>query len=90
MEPGFRPIPNRLKMHRRQMRFSQRHVAKLLDLSNTAPLSRWEQGIQLPNTLNLLKLSILYRTFPNELYFEYIQELRKSLQTAEWNLHTDN
>jgi len=42
-------------------------------------ISRWERGVTMPSTENLLKLSILYKTLVNELYYhlgkEYQQEL---------------
>jgi transcriptional regulator with XRE-family HTH domain len=81
MEPGRQPIPNRLKMHRKMMGYKQKEVAVLLGLYNTSPLSEWENGISMPNAHNLIKLSILYRTYVNELYVEYCQEVRALLQT---------
>ena len=83
MEAGKRPIPNRLRMHRKMMGHKQRHVATLLGLYDTKPLSMWENGITIPSTINLLKLSIIYRTFPNELYYEHFIELREELKALE-------
>lgn len=90
MDKAKKLIPNRLKMHRKQMRYKQRQVAQLLGLYGTAHLSEWEKGKKLPSSLNMLKLSILYRTYPNELYAEYMHELRKELNTQEWDLFNDN
>jgi transcriptional regulator with XRE-family HTH domain len=83
MEPGPRPIPNRLRMHRKMMGLKQHQVAQLLGVYDTKPLSMWEKGIVIPSTINLLKLSIIYRTFPNELYYEKFTELREELKALE-------
>ena len=56
------------------MGYSQREAAKLIGVSPSR-LSQWERGIKMPSVKNLLKLSILYHTLPDELYYD----LRKSL-----------
>ena len=86
MEPGTQPIPNRLKMHRKMMGYKQKEVAQLLGLYNTSPLSEWENGITIPNSHNLIKLSILYRTYINELYPEYFQMVRETLHSKEFEV----
>lgn len=78
-----RPFVNSLLKYRKLMRYKQKEVAKLLQLHDTSQLCRWEKGIALPNTINLLKLSIIYRTFPNELYFSLLVELRHELIKME-------
>lgn len=72
-------------MHRKLVRYKQKQVAALLGL-NAAQLSKWENGVQMPNSINLIKLSIIYRTLPTELYFEYFQEIRDQLKAKEWEL----
>jgi transcriptional regulator with XRE-family HTH domain len=86
MEQGTRPIPNRLLLHRRLRSYKQKEVAQLLGLYNVLPLRQWEQGKTLPATLNLIKLSILYRTYPNELYPEYFKQVKSSLDATEFAL----
>lgn len=76
-------ILNRLRKHRKLMGYKQSDVAELLGLKNTNRLSRWEKGLSLPNTINLIKLSIIYRTFPNELYFDLLLKLRHDLLQKE-------
>ena len=83
MEPGTRPIPNRLLSHRRLRGYKQKEVAALLGMYDPVSLRSWEQGKSLPGTLNLIKLSILYRTYPNELYPEYFKEIKHALDTVE-------
>lgn len=70
------------------MGLKQRQVAMLLGLYDTKPLSMWEKGVTVPSTIYLLKLSIIYRTFPNELYYELFAELREELKALELHLFT--
>jgi transcriptional regulator with XRE-family HTH domain len=86
MEPGNQPIPNRLKMHRKMMGYKQKEVAQLLGLYSTTPLSEWENGITMPSSRYLIKLKILYRTAINDLYPEYVQEIRESLASKEFEI----
>ena len=83
MEKERRLIPNRLKMHRKRSELSQKQVVKKLGLYSSAALSDWEHGKVLPSTINLIKLSILYRTYPNELYHEFFQEVKVVLDQGE-------
>jgi len=71
------------------MGHKQRTVASLLGLYDTKPLSLWEKGVCIPSTTNLLKLSIIYRTFPNELYHEHFIELREELKAIELRRFTN-
>lgn len=88
MEPGNQPIPNRLKMHRKMMGYKQKEVARLLGLYSTSPLSEWENGITIPSSRYLIKLSILYRTTVNELYVEYCQDVREAVQCKKLEAFT--
>jgi len=42
-------------------------------------ISRWERGKAMPTGDQLLKLSLLYRVVPNELYYEQVKEFEKEL-----------
>lgn len=90
VEPGSRPIPNRLKLHRKRMRYKQRHVAKLLGLHGTRPIYLWEKGLAMPSAENLLKLSAIYHTIPNELYYEYYAALREEIKALELSVFADH
>jgi len=70
-------------MHRKLMRLSRLQVAEILQLHNTEPLSAWEKGTKFPSTINLINLSIIYRTYPNELYPEYFSQQIKLLRQKE-------
>ena len=79
-------ILNSLRKHRNLMGYKQRDIANLLELYDTSHISRWEKGQSFPNTINLLKLSIIYRTFPNELYFDLLVRLRHEMLRKERSL----
>lgn len=75
-----RNIPNRLRKYRRLAGYKQKDVAQILGLRCTNRLSRWEQGRSLPSLSNVLKLSALYKTLVEELYFELLKENRMELE----------
>jgi transcriptional regulator with XRE-family HTH domain len=79
-------IPNSLRKHRRLMGFSQDEIKKHLKLKSTSMISRWEHGVTMPSSRNLLKLSILYKTLVNELYYTLSKELQSELFPAERNI----
>lgn len=76
MEIAGRHIPNSLRRQRKLMGYSQADIAKQLGMKRTNRISEWERGDSLPSLINLLKLSIIYRTLPTELYFDLFQELK--------------
>lgn len=78
-------FPNRLKRYRHINGYSRKRVARLLNLSDTSKLSRWENGKSLPDFLQILKLAKLYLTEPKELY----PELWHSIQSDESLLALD-
>lgn len=63
-------FPNKLKMFRRCYGYSQKKVARLLGLSDTCALSRWEHGFILPSTVQVFRLARIYHTLPHELFAE--------------------
>jgi len=52
------------------MGFSQTDVARRLRLANTALISRWERGMTMPSMESAMKLSKLYKTLLNELFWD--------------------
>lgn len=70
------------------MGYSQRTVAKLLGLYDSVPVSSWEKGTLMPSTVNLIKLSVIYRTYPNDLYPELFREHRETIRALELQLFT--
>jgi DNA-binding XRE family transcriptional regulator len=83
MERASRTFPNTLRLHRKMMGYSQRQVARLLGLHDTVPVSLWEKGAKLPSTVNLIQLSLIYRTYPNQLYDNVFQDFRENLRVKE-------
>jgi len=67
---------NNLRKHRLLMGYKQNEVAKLLGLKSSSRISRWEKGLAMPSVENLIKLSALYATLMNELYFERYKEFQ--------------
>ncbi len=61
------------------MGFTQNDVAYRLGLKNNTLISRWERGVSMPSAINLLKLSKLYKTLVDELYYDLGKEFEKEL-----------
>jgi len=83
MEHAGRRIPNNLKRHRKIAGYLQKDVAFLLGHTSTNQLCRWEQGQAVPGILNLIKLSIIFRTLPHELYFDLFKEQQEMIKQKE-------
>ncbi len=79
MGHGGRHYPNSLKKHRRRCGYSQKKVAKVLDVT-VSQVSRWEKGRAYPGLFQLLKLTILYRAFPGELYEDLFLVLKGEIE----------
>jgi transcriptional regulator with XRE-family HTH domain len=65
-----RHITNRLKFHRKIAGFRQQDVAYYLGHSSSSRIIKWEKGLATPGINNLIKLSILYGTLIEELYYD--------------------
>lgn len=61
---------NNLKTLRKNTGMRQLDVASLLGHTSADRISHWEKGLAVPSLVNLFKLSIIYRTSPQELYPE--------------------
>ena len=76
-------ISNCLKRYRKARGLQQKDVAKVLGLKSASMISRWEKGLCLPNTRNLFKLAILYRTMSDALFIDLIKQMRNEIQKRE-------
>lgn len=76
-------IPNCLKRYRKARGLQQKDIAKVLGLKSASIISRWEKGLCLPNTRNLFKLAILYRTMSDAFYMDLIRQMRNDIQKRE-------
>lgn len=61
-------IPNNLKEYRLKSRLTQKEVSTFLGFSNEVALCHWEQGKNIPNLINLFRISRIYKTTPMKLY----------------------
>jgi transcriptional regulator with XRE-family HTH domain len=76
-------INNCLRKYRKARGLKQKDVAKILGLKSTSMISRWENGISLPSTQNLLKLAVLYRTIVDALFIDLIREFKEKTLKKE-------
>jgi len=76
-------IPNCLRKYRRIRGLRQKEVARILGIKSASVISRWEKGVCMPNTLNLFRISILYRTMGDALFIDLVKELRDELRKRE-------
>ena len=65
------------------MGYSQEDIRQKLRLKSTSMISRWESGHKMPSGENLLKLSVLYKTLVNELYYGLTKEYQAELYPDE-------
>jgi transcriptional regulator with XRE-family HTH domain len=61
----------------------QRDAARILGLSDSSLVSRWEQGARLPSTVNLFKLAAVYRTLVDALYIDLLRDVRAEVRRRE-------
>ncbi len=61
----------------------QKDVARILKLKSTSMISRWEKGSCLPNTLNIFRLSLLYRTLIDVLFIDLMRLLKEDIRKRE-------
>lgn len=74
-------VTNKLRHHREQAGLFQKDVAALLGLDCTDRISHWENGIAMPNVVNLFRLSAIYQVKPHELYPDLFELVQKSKHT---------
>ncbi len=72
---------NKLRFHRKQAGLFQKDVAKALGLDCMDRISHWENGIAMPNIVNLFRLSAIYGVAPQDLYPE-LYELAKNMKQS--------
>jgi transcriptional regulator with XRE-family HTH domain len=80
---NYKNIPNCLRKYRKERGLKQKEVAEILGLKSISMISRWEKGICLPETLNLFKLAIIYRTMVDALFIDLMKSLKDELHKRE-------
>jgi transcriptional regulator with XRE-family HTH domain len=73
---------NNLKAYRLKAGLRQVDVARQLGLDFADRLSRWENGLAMPNIVNLFRLASIYKVPPQDLY----QDLRQTIESK----HSDS
>lgn len=76
-------ILNNLRRLRKVRGLTQQKVAQILGLRSTSMISRWEAGLCLPDTMNLFRLAIIYRTSPDALFLDFFRGLKNALIKKE-------
>lgn len=66
---------NYLRRCRKARGFTQKEVAWILGLESSSMISRWEKGVSLPETINAIKICVVYETTVDFVF----QELRDAL-----------
>lgn len=79
---------NYLRKFRRARGLKAKDVTAILGLRSASTLSRWENGVTLPDSISLMRLAALYRTFVDALFPEVARDLRRELRTHEHDLQT--
>jgi len=82
MEPAKRKRTT-LILYRKRMGFSQKYVAQLLGLKDTATLCHYERGYSMPSLTVALGLEIVFRVPVAFLFPRLYQELRAGIRKAE-------
>ena len=68
---------NSLRSRRKQMGYTLKQVAFLLELPDTSMPSRWERGLNRPMLEDALKLAVIYGTSCDSLFIDYRNDLRE-------------
>ena len=89
MDSEKKEISNYLRRYRLMLGYTQGQVASKLGIKSTSIISRWEKGSAFPDLRNLLKLSIIYKTLIDQLYFELRQTLTADMCLNDINQQND-
>jgi len=83
MNQNKEPKQNRLDIYRKRMKFSQRHVARLLGHKDSSAWSNYERGEHFPSLANALRLGIILRIPVEFLFYGLHDELRAQIRAEE-------
>jgi transcriptional regulator with XRE-family HTH domain len=79
----YKRIPNLLRKYRRIRRLSQKQVASILGHKSASRLSRWEKGYCIPSYVNIVKLSLIYRTMADAIFRDLHRALKEEILQRE-------
>lgn len=74
---------NCLRKCRRARGLNQQEVAHILGFRSAAMISRWERGACFPESVNMLRLAIVYRTMVEALYLDLVRGLKVKILKRE-------
>lgn len=73
---GIPDYSNSLSYFRKQSGYTQAQVARKIGVKDSRTISKWERGRTQPDLINLFKLSALYGTLADRLYFSLSLKIR--------------
>jgi transcriptional regulator with XRE-family HTH domain len=76
-----RKIKNRLRQSRKLRGYTQKEVMQILGMKSNNRLSQWEAGARFPGLRNAIKLSILYNTLVDHLFYELREEAIREIES---------
>ena len=82
-------IENNLREYRKKNELTQKQVANCLGFKSEDRISIWEKGHGVPGLVNLLKLSVLYRATPMQLYGSLMDEIEESVESERVKNYRD-
>lgn len=86
MEVDPRYCSNRLRYHRTILKYKLQDVAYLLGHTHQDMIGRWERGVCLPKGADLLKLCLIFRTLPHDLYPDLADFFKREITMREQSL----
>lgn len=75
-------LNNCLRKYRLARGLKQQEAAVILAVS-TSMISRWEKGVCMPDFINVLKMSLLYRAMIEGLFIDHVRYLKDELRKKE-------
>ena len=79
----LKKVPNNLRKYRKAIGLKQKDVAKVLGLTNSGMICRWEKGVCLPSLLNAFKLAGLYSVLVDALFFPLLRLIKKKIMQRQ-------
>jgi len=83
MEEHPKNIPNCLRKHRKARGFKQKDVAKIIGIKDASIISRWENGVCLPNVVNAIRLAVIYHVMVDALFIDLRKAIEKDAHKRE-------
>ena len=81
-EEQLENLNNCLRKYRLARGLKQKDAATILEVS-ASMVSRWEKGVCMPDFINVLKMSLLYRTMIEGLFIDHVRYLKDDLRKKE-------